>query len=129
MLRPGQEEKCGKAEDKAKECLVYQQHENPLLKTHFLQSSNSGLSPSNGFHSSIHPPGFLPHSQHRQGREQPHLRSLTQAGLKFNFVLRIFIFPKQKQKPEVLEPSEQILCILLCGKQLHPGMQNTQSLT
>lgn len=96
---------------------------------HFLQSSNSGLSPSNGFHPSIHPPRFLSHSQHRQGRERPHPQSLTQPGLKFNFVLRIFIFPKQKQKPEVLEPSEWLLCILLSGKQLHSGMQNTQSLT
>lgn len=94
----------GQAQSEA--CLVYEQHENQLLRTHFLQASNSGLSPSNGFHSSIHPPGFLPHSQHRQGGEQPHPHSLTQPSLKFNFVLRIFIFPKQK--PEVLEPSKSL---------------------
>lgn len=95
--------------------LIYQQHKHRLLRTHFLQSSNSGLSPSNGFHFSVHPPGFLPHSQHRQGGEQPHAHSLTQPGLKFNFVLRIFIFPKQKQKPVVLEPSEWLLCIFHSG--------------
>lgn len=41
----------------------------------------------------------------------------------------IFIFPKQKQKPVVLEPTEWLLCIFLSGKKLHSGMQNTQSLT
>lgn len=125
MLRPGQKEQSGKAEHKPQV-----KHVQFISNTRIAsQGLPPGLKfrtlPPSGFHSSIHSPGFLPHSQHRQGVTHPH--SLTQPGLKFNFVLRIFIFPEQK--PEVLQPSKRLLCILLSGRQLHSGMQNAQSLT
>lgn len=146
MLRPGGEgnawESCsyksnGQAHSEA--YLVYQKHQNRFLRDMLPPAPKvrmptpQTLPPpmTKGFHSSLPPPGFLPHSRHNaMWGEQPHPHSLTQPGFKFNFVLRIFIFPEQKQKRNrSIMLSVCLLCILLSGRQLHSGMQNPQPLT